>query len=143
MARSRAAGAVMIGTGCVFLVLGLLRMVQNEFGKTFRGSWMTMLPYLFAFVASLAIMGIAAWRISKKKTLQKGSAMMAQQRITRDDLESRFRQLQDNVQGRVDDKKSTLATVGAVGGIVLLLIFFFLGKRRGKKKTTLVEIRRV
>jgi hypothetical protein len=68
-----AAGAVLIGTGCVFLVLGVLRMVQNEFGKTFRGSWMTMLPYLFAFVASLAVMGVAAWRISKKKTLQKGS----------------------------------------------------------------------
>ncbi len=70
--------------------------------------------------------------------------MMAQQkRITRDDLESRFRQLQDNVQGRVDDKKRTLMTVGVVGGVVLLLVFFLLGSRRGKKKTTLVEIRRV
>jgi hypothetical protein len=69
--------------------------------------------------------------------------MMAQQRITRDDLESRFRQLQDNVQGAVDDKKRTLATVGIVGGVLLLLVFFFLGSRRGKKKTTLVEIRRV
>jgi hypothetical protein len=66
-----AAGAVLLGTGCVFLVLGVLRMVQNEFGRTFRGSWMTLLPYLFAFVASLAVMGVAAWRISKKKTLQK------------------------------------------------------------------------
>ena len=70
--------------------------------------------------------------------------MMAQQkRITRDDLESRFRQLQDNVQGRVDDKKRTLMTVGVVGGVVLVLVFFLLGSRRGKKKTTLVEIRRV
>ena len=68
-----AAGAALIGAGCVLLVLGVLRMVQNEFGKSFRGSWMTMLPYLFAFVASLAVMGIAAWRISKKKTLQKES----------------------------------------------------------------------
>jgi hypothetical protein len=69
--------------------------------------------------------------------------MMAQQRITRDDLESRFRQLQDNVQGRVEDKKRTLATVAVVGGVVLLLVFFLLGSRRGKKKTTVVEIRRV
>jgi hypothetical protein len=68
---------------------------------------------------------------------------MAQQRITRDDLESRFRQLQDNVQGRVEDKKRTLATVAVVGGVVLLLVFFLLGSRRGKKKTTVVEIRRV
>jgi hypothetical protein len=69
--------------------------------------------------------------------------MMAQQRITRDDLETRFRQLQENVQGRVDDKKQTLVTIGVVGGIVLLLVFFMLGSRRGKKKTTIVEIRRV
>ena len=68
-----AAGALLLGTGCVFLVLGVLRMVQNEFGKSFRGSWTTMLPYLFAFVASLAVVGVAAWRITKKKTLQKGS----------------------------------------------------------------------
>ncbi|MEP7202368.1 MAG: hypothetical protein ABI894_07160 [Ilumatobacteraceae bacterium] len=67
------AGALLIGTGCALLVLGLLRMLQTEFGKSFRGSWTYMLPYLIAFVASLAVMGIAAWRIAKKKTLQKGS----------------------------------------------------------------------
>jgi hypothetical protein len=69
--------------------------------------------------------------------------MMAQQRITRDDLESKFRQLQDNVQGRVEDKKQTLLSAGVAGGVLLLLIFFLLGKRRGKRKTTLVEIRRI
>jgi hypothetical protein len=68
-----AAGAVLLGIGCVFLVLGVLRMVQNEFGKTFRGSWMIMLPYLFALIASVAVIGVAAWRISRKKTLQKES----------------------------------------------------------------------
>ena len=68
---------------------------------------------------------------------------MTQQRISRDDLESRFRQIQDNIQGRVEDKKRSLVTIGAAGGVVLLLIVFLLGSRRGKKKTTLVEIRRV
>src|SRR5215210_4082885 len=66
-----AAGALLIGTGCVFLVLGVLRLVQNEYGKSFRGSWTTMLPYLFALVASVLVIACAAWRISKKKTLQK------------------------------------------------------------------------
>jgi len=79
----------------------------------------------------------------EEEDLAERELMMAQQRITRDDLETRFRQLQDNVQGRVDDKKKTLATAGVVGGVLLLLIFFYLGNRRGKKKTTLVEIRRV
>lgn len=68
---------------------------------------------------------------------------MAQQRITRDDLENRFRALQDDVQGKVHDKKQTMTTVAIAGGVVLLLLFFFLGKRSGKKKTTFVEIRRL
>jgi hypothetical protein len=68
---------------------------------------------------------------------------MSQKRITRDDLESQFRQLQDSVQRSVEDKRNAVVTGATVGGIVLLLIFFLLGVRRGKKKTTLVEIRRL
>jgi len=66
-----------------------------------------------------------------------------QQRITRDDLEAKFREAQSSLQGKLDDKKQTLITVATVGGIVLLLLFFVLGKRSGKKKTTFVDIRRV
>ena len=51
--------------------------------------------------------------------------------------------LQDDVQGKVTDKKQTIQTAAIAGGVLLLLIFFFLGKRSGKKKTTFVEIRRV
>jgi hypothetical protein len=68
---------------------------------------------------------------------------MAQQRITRDDLENRFRALQDEVQGKVNDKKQTMTTVAIGAGVVLLLLVFLLGRRAGKKKTTLVEIRRL
>ena len=68
---------------------------------------------------------------------------MAHQRITRADLESKFRETQSGLQGRLNDKKQTLITVAAAGGFVLLLLIFLLGKRSGKKKTTFVEIRRV
>jgi hypothetical protein len=64
-------------------------------------------------------------------------------KITRDDLERKLRALQGDVQGKVDDKKSTLMAAGAGLGTLLLIIFFLLGKRSGKKKTTFVEIRRV
>jgi hypothetical protein len=67
----------------------------------------------------------------------------ATQRITRDDLERRFGALQDDIKGKVSDRKQSI--IGAVGGLalVLLLIVFLLGKRSGRRKTTLVEIRRV
>lgn len=72
---------------------------------------------------------------------------MAKQRtgepITRDDLEARFRSLQDEIQGTVDDKKSTVVKAAVGAGVVLLLLMFLLGRRSGRKKTTLVEIRRV
>ena len=68
-----AAGAALLGGGCVFLILGLLRMVQNEFGKSFRSTWINMMPYAIALVATIIVMTLAAWRISKKKTLQKES----------------------------------------------------------------------
>ncbi len=66
-----------------------------------------------------------------------------QQRITREDLEAKFRETQSNLQGKLEDKKQTMVSIGVVVGIVLLLLFFMVGKRSGKKKTTFVDIRRV
>jgi uncharacterized membrane protein YvbJ len=68
---------------------------------------------------------------------------MSQQRITRDDLEAKFRALQDDVQGKVMDKRQTLVAAGSAVAVVIVLIVFFLGKRSGRKKTTFVEIRRL
>ena len=71
------------------------------------------------------------------------AAPTQQGKITRRDLESKFRAFQGDIQGRVDDKKQTIVAAGAGIGMFLLLVFFLLGRRSGKKKTTLVEIRRV
>jgi plastocyanin domain-containing protein len=64
-------------------------------------------------------------------------------KISQEDLQRKLQGFQDTVQGKVDDQKSTLVTIGGVALIVLLVLFFLLGKRSGKKKTTLVEIRRL
>ncbi len=67
----------------------------------------------------------------------------ADTKITPQDIENKLKALQGDVQSKVEDKKSTIASVAAGGGIVLLLIFFLLGKRSGKKRSAIVEIRRV
>lgn len=59
------AGSLLLGAGVLFMVLGVLRLVQNEFGDTFDGRWMSLLPYLFALIVSLAVIGLAISRISK------------------------------------------------------------------------------
>ena len=67
----------------------------------------------------------------------------ADTKITPQDIENKLKALQGDVQGKVDDKKSTIASVAAGGGLVLLLIVFLLGKRSGKKRSAVVEIRRI
>jgi hypothetical protein len=65
-----------------------------------------------------------------------------QAHISRDDLEHKFKALQDGLLGKVEDRKQSLMTAGAGIGLVLLILVYLLGRRSGKKKTTLVEIRR-
>ena len=64
-------------------------------------------------------------------------------KITRDDIESKFRELQGEGEFYVDEARSYALLAGAaiVGG--LLLVAFALGRGRGRKKRTVVEIRRV
>ncbi|MDX2382186.1 MAG: hypothetical protein QNM02_20810 [Acidimicrobiia bacterium] len=63
--------------------------------------------------------------------------------ITEDDLRNKFQAVQDQLQGKVEDQKSTIAATVAGVGVVLAIVFFLLGKRAGRKKSTIVEIRRV
>ncbi len=63
--------------------------------------------------------------------------------ITADALRNKLQHFQGEVQGKVDDKKTTIAGVAAGGALVLMILFFLLGKRAGKKKSAIIEIRRV
>ncbi len=75
--------------------------------------------------------------------MAKKSPIDTPETITADDLRSKLQGLQGDVQGKVDDKKTTIASVAGGGAMVLMILFFLLGKRSGKKKSAIVEIRRV
>jgi hypothetical protein len=64
------AGAVLLGLGAAFAVLGVLRLIQAEFAPTFRGRWMALLPYAISLLLALVIIAIAVSRIFKT-SLQK------------------------------------------------------------------------
>lgn len=67
---------------------------------------------------------------------------MAENKITREDLESKFRSLQADIQGRATDKKQSLiAAASAVGAVVVIVAYMF-GRRSGRKRGSRVEIRR-
>jgi hypothetical protein len=62
--------------------------------------------------------------------------------VSREDLETKFRALQTDIQGRAADKKqSILAVGGAIAGLVVLLAYLF-GRRGGRKRGSRVEFRR-
>jgi hypothetical protein len=64
-------------------------------------------------------------------------------RVSREDIENKLRALQGDVQGKVDDRRSTLLAVAGGVGVALVVIFFLLGRRSGKRRSTVVEIRPV
>ena len=69
--------------------------------------------------------------------------MTATARISRDDLEGKFRELRGEVDQAAGSARGYALAVGAVVGVVVIGIAFWAGSRRGKKKRTIVEVRRV
>ncbi|MEY2968220.1 MAG: hypothetical protein RIQ64_847 [Actinomycetota bacterium] len=66
----------------------------------------------------------------------------ANKKISREDLERRFKSLQDDLQGRVENKKQTIATIAGAAAVVLVVVSYLFGRRRGSRRATRVEFRR-
>ena len=63
-------------------------------------------------------------------------------RITRDELEQKFRSLQTDIQGRAEDKKQSMIAVGSAIAGAVVLIAYVLGRRSGRRNGSRVEFRR-
>lgn len=67
----------------------------------------------------------------------------ASAKISPDDIEAKFRDIQGQVDGVAEDSKKKVAIGGAVGAVLILLLIYVLGQKAGKKKSTVLEIRRL
>ena len=63
--------------------------------------------------------------------------------ITRDDLESKFRELEGEATSTAQQARSYALAAAAVAVVTVATIAFVLGRRKGRKRTTVVEIKRV
>ena len=81
--------------------------------------------------------------MSPRRKRRKQQSTDLPNKITRDDIESKLRELQ----GEVDTNLESARTVGLAAGIgvaiLLVLVAYMLGRRRGKKRLTVLEIRRI
>lgn len=59
-----AAGAALLGLGLTFVLLGLLRLVQTEWGRSARGS-LSWLPYAIVLVVCVALLVLTISRINR------------------------------------------------------------------------------
>lgn len=62
--------------------------------------------------------------------------------ISRADLESKFRALQADIQGRASDKKQSLIAAGSTVATIVVIIAYLLGRRSGRRRSGRVEFRR-
>lgn len=63
-------------------------------------------------------------------------------RITRDDLESKFRALQTDILGRATEKRQSLIAAASTLATVVVVIAYLFGRRSGRKRGSRVEFRR-
>ncbi len=66
-----------------------------------------------------------------------------QGRISREDIESKLREIRSEVTSTTDAAKPAILTVAAVAAVAVIGVAYLLGRRKGKKRSTLVEITRV
>lgn len=69
--------------------------------------------------------------------------MATAERITKRDLESKFRELEGEASSTAEQAKSYALAAAAVVVVGIAVVAFVMGRRRGRKKTTVVEIRRI
>jgi len=67
----------------------------------------------------------------------------AEDKITRDQLEAKFRELTGGVSEEVDEVRSQAMAIGLAVVVASVAIVYLLGRRRGRRRSTIVEVRRI
>ena len=65
------------------------------------------------------------------------------EKISPEDLQSKFNELQANLDTAANSAMDVGKKVGIVAAVLLIILVFLIGRRRGAASRTVVEIRRV
>jgi hypothetical protein len=64
-------------------------------------------------------------------------------KITREDLEEKFREIQGDVTKAVDTARPAVSALAVGVGVVIISVVFLIGIKVGRKRNTFVEIKRI
>ncbi len=67
----------------------------------------------------------------------------AEEKITRDQIEAKLRDLSTGVTGEAEEVKSQALAIGLAVVVVSVTVVFLIGRRMGRRKSTIVEVRRI
>ena len=65
-----------------------------------------------------------------------------EQKITRDQIEAKIRDITGGVTDEVEGAKSQALTIGLAVAVASIAVVYLIGRRRGRRKSTIVEVRR-
>ena len=71
------------------------------------------------------------------------TATTSDRKITRDDIESKLRELQGEVGERTEAAKVPAIAIAVGVVVVTIAAAYLLGRRKGKRRQTVLEIRRI
>ena len=71
------------------------------------------------------------------------TAAASDRKITRDDIESKLRELQGEVGERTEAAKVPAIAIAVGVVVVTIAAAYLLGRRKGKRRQTVLEIRRI
>jgi hypothetical protein len=70
------AGSFFLAGGILLILIGVLRLLQTETGTALTGDW-SWVPYAVVVVLGIAVIAVAAWRITAGPGQEKLPAVMA------------------------------------------------------------------
>ncbi len=66
-----------------------------------------------------------------------------EEKITRDQIEAKFRDVTGGVTTEVEGVKSQALAVGLAVAVLTVAVVYLVGRRRGRRRSTIVEVRRI
>jgi len=67
----------------------------------------------------------------------------ADEKITRDQIEAKLREMTGGVTDEVEEVRSQALAVGLAVVVATVAVVYLIGRRRGRRRSTIVEVRRI
>ncbi len=80
------AGSFFLAGGILLILIGILRLLQTETGTALTGDW-SWVPYAVVVLLGIAVIGVAAWRITAGPGEQQLPEVVARRKASESEIQ--------------------------------------------------------